>query len=61
MIGARGCVAFDAIANVYVVSVAWQGLLESSAPPGLNCGAGLYGSEPRRRAVSAVVRIATLS
>ena len=61
MIGARGCIAFDAGANIYVVSVAWQGLLESSAPAGLNCAAGLYGSEPRRRAVSAVVRIATLS
>lgn len=61
MIGARGCIAFDAGANVYVVSVAWQGLLESSAPAGLNCASGLYGSEPRRRAVSAVVRIATLS
>lgn len=61
MIGARGCIAFDAATNVYIVTVAWQGLLESSAPPGLTCAAGLYGSEPRRRAVSAVVRIATLA
>lgn len=61
MIDARGCIAFDAATNVYVVTVAWQGLLESNAPPGLTCAAGLYGSEPRRRAVSAVVRIATLA
>lgn len=61
MIGARGCIAFDAATNVYVVTVAWQGLFESSAPPGLTCAAGQYGSEPRRRAVSAVVRIATLA
>lgn len=61
MIGARGCIAYDAAANVYVVTVAWQGLLESSAPAGLTCAAGLYGSEPRRRAVSAVIRIATLT
>lgn len=61
MIGARGCIAFDAATNVYVVTVAWQGLIESSAPTGLTCAIGLYGSEPRRRAVSAVVRIATLA
>lgn len=61
MIGARGCIAFDAATNVYVVTVAWQGLFESSAPPGLTCATGQYGSEPRRRAVSAVVRIATLA
>lgn len=61
MIGARGCIAFDAATNVYVVTVAWQGMLESSAPAGLTCAAGLYGSEPRRRAVSAIVRIATLA
>ena len=57
MIGARGCIAYDAAADVYVLSVVWQGLLESSAPPGLNCAAGLYGGEERRRAVSAIVRI----
>lgn len=61
MIGARGCIAFDAATNLYVVTVAWQGLFESSAPQGLTCATGQYGSEPRRRAVSAVVRIATLA
>jgi type IV pilus assembly protein PilV len=62
MIGARGCVSLiDPVANVYLVTVAWQGLLESSTPEGLNCATGLYGSEPRRRAVSAIVRVATLS
>jgi type IV pilus assembly protein PilV len=58
MIGARGCIAYDAAADVYVISVVWQGLLESSAPAGLNCAAGLYGGEERRRAVSAIVRLA---
>lgn len=57
MIGARGCIAFNAVSNTYEITVVWQGLLESSAPPGLNCATGLYGSEERRRAVSAFVRI----
>lgn len=61
MIGARGCIAYDAVADVYVLSVVWQGLIESSAPPGLNCAKDLYGSEPRRRAVSSVVRLANLN
>ena len=57
MVGARGCIAYDAAADVYVLSVVWQGLLESSAPPGLNCGIELYGSETQRRAVSTIVRV----
>jgi len=61
MIGARGCVSYDAAADLYVVTVAWQGMVESAAPPGLNCAANTYGTETQRRAVSAVVRIANLS
>lgn len=61
MIGARGCIAYDAVADVYVLSVVWQGLIESSAPPGLNCATGEYGSEERRRAVSSIVRLANLN
>ena len=61
MIGARGCISYDAAADVYVLSVAWQGLLESSAPPGLKCAIDLYGGEARRRAVSTIVRLADLT
>jgi type IV pilus assembly protein PilV len=61
MIGARGCVSYDNTAAVYTVSVAWQGLSATAAPSGLTCGKGQYGDESRRRAVSATVRIATLS
>ena len=46
---------------MYVLSVAWQGLLESSAPPGLKCAIDLYGGEARRRAVSTIVRLADLT
>ena len=61
MVGARGCIAYDAAADVYVLSVVWQGLLESSAPPGLNCAKDLYGSETQRRAVSTIVRFANMN
>jgi hypothetical protein len=55
---ARGCVT-NPEPNVYIVAVAWQGLVEteSALSP---CGAGEYSSEPARRAVSIVVQIATL-
>lgn len=61
MIGARGCIAYDVAADVYVLSVVWQGLIESSAPPGLNCATGEYGGESQRRAVSTIVRLANLN
>ncbi len=58
MVGARGCISLDVALDGYVITVAWQGLLESSAPAaGLSCAINLYGSEPRRRVVSAFVRI----
>lgn len=61
MIGARGCVSYDATADLYMVTVAWQGLGKTSAPPvGQNCGKNLYGDEAQRRAVSLTVRIANL-
>lgn len=60
MIGARGCVTYDAVSDSYLVSVAWQGLsatVSSSNP----CGEGLYGAnEALRRVVGVTVRIADL-
>lgn len=63
MIGARGCVQqLDVAANTYLVSVAWQGLSPTFAPPaGLDCGQGTFGNETQRRVVSTTVRIANLT
>lgn len=62
MIGARGCVVYDAVNNEYVVTVVWQGLMRTAAPStGLTCGKDQYGTEEERRAVAATVRIATLT
>ncbi|AQV92778.1 type IV pilus modification protein PilV [Cupriavidus necator] len=62
MIGARGCISFDPVAGVYLVSVAWQGKVQTSAPAsGLTCGKGLYGNETLRRVVSATLQIANLN
>ncbi|MBI4937845.1 MAG: type IV pilus modification protein PilV [Nitrosomonadales bacterium] len=92
MIGARGCVSYDATSErinnsgqvvtttvngatvntaigavipnsgTYTVSVAWQGLGETAAPPAsLDCGEGQYGNEAQRRVVSEPVRFATLT
>jgi type IV pilus assembly protein PilV len=48
--------------GIYVVSVAWQGLGDTVAPPAsLDCGSGLYGNEARRRVVSIPVRFASLA
>ncbi len=69
MIGARGCVSLvDAATQTYRVSVAWQGLGDTSDPSTLNasltCAAGEYGgavgTEPKRREVTVTLRIATL-
>lgn len=61
MVGARGCVSFDIPSGIYVVSVAWQGLVITAAPnTNLSCGKGLYGSEALRRVVSMNVKISNL-
>lgn len=61
MIGARGCVSYDSLNNVYVVAVVWQGLMATAPPKGLSCATGQYQpTDNSRRAVSAVVRVATL-
>jgi type IV pilus assembly protein PilV len=65
MIGARGCVE-SAIANEYLVTVAWQGLAPISAPPdSVTCGQNEYDggactNDRCRRAITTIVRIGTL-
>lgn len=62
MVGARGCVSYDAINDVYLVSVAWQGLSSTVATsPGLSCASTAYGTVAQRRIVSATIKIATLA
>ena len=59
---ARGCVTADG-GDVYTVSVAWQGMSPTAAPPAaLTCGTGQYGSsDALRRVVSVTLRVATLN
>ena len=62
MIGARGCVTqIDAANNVYMISIAWQGLAPTVVPP-VACGQGQYGTDDRlRRVITTLVRIGTLT
>ena len=60
MVGARGCVSFDAATSIFTVVVAWQGMTETFEPV-VKCGTTHYGPETRRRAVWTTIRIATLS
>ncbi|BEP35598.1 hypothetical protein GmRootV59_25690 [Variovorax sp. V59] len=76
MIGGRGCVQ-DLGNNEYLITVAWQGLVPTAAPPeGVPCGKDMYdaaapasASEPAlacssdrcRRTVTTLVRIGNLS
>jgi len=72
MIGARGCIFYDASTEVgassgtgiadtglFTVAVAWQGASDTVASS-VNCGNGLYGSETKRRVVSMSFRLAYL-
>ena len=65
VLGARGCVSYDATTNSYRVAVAWQGMAPTVAPTAgdaaATCGKNLYGSEAQRREVNMVVRIANLT
>jgi type IV pilus assembly protein PilV len=62
MIGARGCISYDATSLTYVISIAWQGSGTTAVPSaGLNCGINLYGDEAQRRVVSLTLKIATLT
>jgi type IV pilus assembly protein PilV len=57
-IGARGCV-FNPAPNVYVIAVAWQGVLATEAPDSA-CGTGAFDREENRRVFSTVIQVATL-
>jgi type IV pilus assembly protein PilV len=62
MVGARGCVV-NTVATMprkFTVAVVWQGLNATITPNGTNCGAGLYGDERTRRAVTYNVTIGCL-
>lgn len=65
VLGARGCISYDATTNSFRVAVAWQGMAATVAPTAgdnlATCAIGLYGSETQRREVSTTVRIASLS
>lgn len=58
MLGARGCITSPA-ANLYVITVAWQGMVPTAVPEEA-CGLGAYGDDRLRRTVSLIVRRATL-
>jgi len=54
VLAARGCITQDG--NTFKISIAWQGLAPTSAPPaGIPCAQGLYGDDTARRAVSVTV------
>lgn len=57
-LAARGCITSPA-PNVYVVAVAWQGIVPTAAPDNL-CGERAYDREANRRVYSTVVQIAAL-
>lgn len=59
MIGARGCVSFDPVTELYTVAVAWQGMAPTMAPA-VDCANGLFGPDTQRRVVSTTFRIAEL-
>ena len=62
MIGARGCVinTVAAMPRQFTVAVVWQGLNPTVIPANTTCGAGLYGNEKTRRAVTLNVTIGCL-
>jgi type IV pilus assembly protein PilV len=61
MIGARGCISFNAATKAYVVTVAWQGLGETEVPPNeVSCARGRYGNDAQRRAVTISTQFANL-
>jgi type IV pilus assembly protein PilV len=57
-IAARGCVISPAT-NIYVIAVAWQGLVPTTGSDS-TCGANAFDREENRRVFSTVVQIATL-
>jgi type IV pilus assembly protein PilV len=62
MIGARGCVeqTVALMPQQYKISIVWQGLNTTAAPSGTDCGAGLYGNDATRRALTTTIIIGCL-
>lgn len=62
VLAARGCITKDG-ADLYQVSIAWQGTGATAAPPaGITCGQGSYGADDAaRRAVSITLQFGDLS
>ena len=60
MVGARGCITPSPAASSVVVSVAWQGLGDTTAPAN-TCGQYQYFSETKRRVVSLPLTIGCLA
>jgi type IV pilus assembly protein PilV len=62
MAGGRGCVSVDGTGAIYTISIAWQGVSPTGAPPAnLTCGKNLYGNEALRRVVSLSLQVANLT
>jgi len=64
MLGARGCVSYDAVTGLYRVAVAWQGMSPTISPATVdaraNCGLNQFGTDSNRREVAMSFRIANL-
>lgn len=65
MIGAIGCITQDE-PNVYLIAVAWQGMVRTAAPKLSDgsvfpCGKGTFGDDNLHRVVTTKVQIGTLS
>lgn len=65
ILGARGCVTYNAATLQYRIAVAWQGLVPTVPPTVANlaatCGLNQYGDDAQRREVSATLLIANLN
>lgn len=63
MAGARGCINYNATTGVYLISVAWQGIGKTAAPPSAwTCAKGEYGNDDAaRRVVSVTLQVADLA
>ena len=55
----RGCITASPDPNVYVVALAWQGVVPTDRPLG-SCGQDAFDREENRRVYSTVLQIATL-
>jgi type IV pilus assembly protein PilV len=59
MIGARGCITYDAVNDRFTVAVAWQGVQKTQQPAN-NCGQNLYSTETTRRVITTDVQLGIL-